>query len=104
KENLDWKNFENCYHDSFVECREILQGYRQDFPDYDILSIRLRGNFIFGRKDGMMYLLDTKAHKPFNESKLELVDFHHEGVEIHTDGTKFFFDYDGNPITDVSHS
>ncbi|MDE6694813.1 MAG: hypothetical protein K2J57_03150, partial [Bacteroidales bacterium] len=54
EENLDWKNFENCYHDSFVECREILQGYRQDFPDYDILSTRLWGNFIFGRKDGMM--------------------------------------------------
>lgn len=104
EENLGWRNIKNCYHDSFVECREILQGYQQDFPGYDILSTRLWGNFIFGRKDGMLYLLDTKTCKTFNKNRLEFVDFHHEGVEIRTDGTKFLIDYDGNPITEASHS
>lgn len=99
EENLDWKNFENCYHDSFIECKEVLSRYRREFPGYDILTTRLWGNFIFGRKDGALYLLDTKSRQPFNKSKLEFVDYHLEGVEIHTGGSKFFFDYAGNPIT-----
>lgn len=83
---VNWDNnfdYSDIYYDYFDDCFKELQEIRNLFPDYEINQInRIGDNFILGKKNNKLFLLDENTQEP-------LKDVEFDGVSLELNGTVF---------------
>lgn len=95
--------FECKYHDSYKECHDILNLYREKFPEYNILTIDepLHGYSLVSKGEEL-YLLNNETGESFTDFPIDYCrnDFNGAGFQIFREEESAFFNKAGKQLTD----
>lgn len=96
-------DYEQVYHDTFIECRNKFETLQLKLPEYTLLGLTYAGKrFLRCVKDNGLYLIDSSTFKPLLGHPVDAVDCPFNGAEflVSLDGRSAVFDGDGRRLTD----
>jgi len=92
--------YEEKYHDSFIECYDLLQEYQNCYPQYEILTIHPIGGYIIIADGDDIYLMNPDIGKRLTEFPIDgIKEYNEKSVAIYLGDKYAKFSYKGKQLT-----
>lgn len=98
-----WPDYDRKYHDSLLECHDVLNAIRSRFPKYDILSIGdPLPDCALAAKNDELFILNYKTGNCLTGSPIDncRTNFNGAGIQVFKGEKSAFFNMEGEQLTD----
>lgn len=102
-ENRHWPDHQEKYHDDFKEYHAVLETIKQQFPEYEILTIGFPlPEYTLAAKGEGLYLLNMETGESLTEYVISncRADFNGAGVQLFRGEESAFFNRVGKQLTE----
>lgn len=102
-ENRHWPDCQEKYHDDFKECHAILETIKQQFPEYEILTMGFPlPEYALAAKEEGLFLLNMETGESLTEYPIIncRTDFNGAGVQLFRGEESAFFNRVGKQLTE----
>lgn len=98
-----YENYKSIYHDLFEDCKAQFAHAQKQMPDYELLGLYRTGkHFYRARKNGGLYLVDSRTFSPLNIEPYDGVtqDFNGSEFAVRKGKLSALFDGEGKQLSD----